>query len=192
MKPLTLNPTPFRIRMAAHVMHRGGVIAYPTEAVYGLGCDPRSEAAVQHLLELKQRPVSKGLILIAADFSQLRRYVAEPSPEQQSKLEQSWPGPVTWLIPARPETPRWLRGDHHTLAVRVTAHPVAAALCRMFGGPVVSTSANLAGHPPARNPLAVRRYFHHQLGCIVHGKVGPNRNPTEIRNLADGNLVRPA
>ncbi len=192
MKQLALNSTFFRIRMAAHAMHRGGVVAYPTEAVYGLGCDPCNEAAVHHLLELKQRPVSKGLILIAADFSQLQRYVAEPSPHQLVKLEQSWPGPVTWLIPARPETPRWLRGDHHTLAVRVTAHPVAAALCRISGGPIVSTSANLAGHPPARNPLAVRRYFHSHLDCIVHGKVGPNRNPTEIRNLADGSLLRPA
>jgi len=173
-------------------MRHGGVVAYPTEAVYGLGCDPHNEAAVHRLLELKQRPVSKGLILIAADFSQLQRYVAEPSPDQLVKLKRSWPGPVTWLISARPETPRWLRGNHHTLAVRVTAHPVAAALCRLFGGPIVSTSANRTGHPPARNPFTVRRYFHRQLDCIVHDKVGPNRNPTEIRNLADGSLLRPA
>ncbi len=173
-------------------MRHGGIIAYPTEAVYGLGCDPLDEAAVHYLLTLKQRPVSKGLILIAAEFSQLRRYVTEPTPSQRSRLEQSWPGAVTWLMPARPESPYWLRGTHHTLAARVTAHPVASALCRAFGGPIVSTSANLAGHPPARNALAVRRCFHRQLDCIIHDKVGPNKNPTEIRNLTDGSLLRSA
>jgi len=192
VKQSALNSSHFHIRMAVHTMRYGGVIAYPTEAVYGLGCDPRNETAVHHLLELKQRPVSKGLILIAADFSQLQRYVIEPPPTRKSKLDQSWPGPVTWLIPARPETPRWLTGVHHTLAVRVTAHPLAATLCRIFGGPIVSTSANLAGYPPARTPLAVRRYFHRQLGHIIHDKTGSNRNPTEIRNLADGSLLRPA
>ncbi len=192
MKQPTLNSTLFQLRMAAHIMRRGGVIAYPTEAVFGLGCDPLNQAAVHRLLALKQRPVSKGLILIAAEFAQLQHYVVEPSPEQHLKLERSWPGAVTWLIPARPRTPPWLRGDHHTLAVRVTAHPVAAALCRLFGGPIVSTSANLSNRPPARSALAVRRCFHNQLNCIIHDEAGPNKNPTEIRNLTNGSLLRPA
>ena len=187
-----MNSTPFHLRMAAHIMRRGGVVAYPTEAVFGLGCDPLNKTAVHHLLALKQRPVSKGLILIAAEFSQLQHYVVEPSPEQRLKLKLSWPGAVTWLIPARPQTPRWLRGNHAALAVRVTAHPVAAALCRLFGGPIVSTSANLSNRPPARNALAVRRCFRNQLDCIIHDETGPNKNPTEIRNLIDGSLLRPA
>ncbi len=178
--------------MAAHTLRHGGVVAYPTEAVYGIGCDPLDETAVRRLLRLKQRPVSKGLILIAAEYSQLRCFITEPTPGQLSTLEQSWPGAITWLIPARPETPDWLRGSHQTIAVRVTAHPVAAALCRRFGGPIVSTSANLSGHPPARTALAVHRYFQNRRVHIIHGRVGPNKNPTEIRSLADGKLMRSA
>jgi len=178
--------------MAAHALRHGGMVAYPTEAVYGIGCDPLNETAVKRLLRLKQRPVSKGLILIAAEYSQLCRFIIEPTLHQLLTLEQSWPGAITWLIPARPETPVWLRGSHQTIAVRVTAHPVAAALCRQFGGSIVSTSANLSGHSPARNALTVQRYFRNQMEHIVHGKVGPNKNPTEIRSLVDGKLMRSA
>ena len=171
-------------------MRRGGVVAYPTEAVFGLGCDPLNKTAVHHLLALKQRPVSKGLILIAAEFSQLQHYVVELSPEQRLKLKLSWPGAVTWLIPARPQTPRWLRGNHAALAVRVTAHPVAAALCRLFGGPIVSTSANIAGRPPARNPLQVH------LRCpgtdlILHGATSGLERPTPIQDAITGEAIRP-
>ncbi len=182
----------FKLRLAASHLRRGGIIAYPTEAVYGLGCNPQDRRAVLHLLSLKGRPVSKGLILIAAKFSQLMPYIEEPTPRQKAMLEQSWPGPVTWVIPARSSTPDWLRGAHSTLAVRVTAHPQAAALCEAFGGAVVSTSANPAGLPPARSPLAVRQYFGERLEMIVHGKTGPSRNPTEIRRLTDGRVLRPA
>src|SRR5512143_218632 len=137
--------TPWQLREAVRVLHHGGLIAYPTEAVYGLGCDPRNADAVLRLLNLKQRPWQKGLILIAADLAQLDPYLLPLDEMMRARVVPTWPGPNTWLLPARVETPHWLRGEHDTLAVRVTAHPVAAALCRAFGGPIVSTSANLAG-----------------------------------------------
>ncbi|HEY5719640.1 MAG TPA: Sua5/YciO/YrdC/YwlC family protein, partial [Gammaproteobacteria bacterium] len=118
--------TPWRLRAAARAVRRGGVIAYPTEAVYGLGCDPLDAVAVFELLELKGRPVGKGLILIAADFAHLRPFVDEVGPAAMAAVHASWPGPHTWLLPARAATPPWLSGDFDTLAVRVTAHPVAA------------------------------------------------------------------
>lgn len=178
--------------MAARVLHGRGVIAYPTEAVYGLGCDPLDGEAVAHLLALKRRSPAKGLILIAADRAQLAPYLLPLSAELEARLDASWPGPVTWLLPARPEVPAWLRGAHDTLAVRVTAHPEAAALCRAFGGALVSTSANLAGRPPARSALAVRRSFRNTLDYILPGALGGASGPTEIRDGRSGRIVRPA
>lgn len=181
---------PFKIRQAAHVSRAGGVIAYPTEAVYGLGCDPLDPEAVHHILELKGRMASKGLILVAADFNQLEPYL-EPLPRNmQAEAEASWPGPVTWLLPARAEVPEWLRGEHDTLAVRVSAHPVVAALCRAFDGPLVSTSANRSGRAPARSALAVRRIFRDDVDYILHGPLGGLDRPTEIRDGATGRVVR--
>ncbi|HFC53385.1 MAG TPA: tRNA threonylcarbamoyladenosine biosynthesis protein RimN [Gammaproteobacteria bacterium] len=182
----------FALRRARRTLSQGGVVAYPTEAVYGLGCDPLDDDAVGRLLEMKGRPVHKGLILIAAEFSQLLPFIESPCADGLQLLRESWPGPVTWVVAARPELPFWLRGNHATVAVRVTGHPLAAALCRAFGGALVSTSANPAGLPPARSPLAVRRYFGEQVNQILHGATGGLRKPTEIRSLADGRVLRPA
>lgn len=178
-----------RLRQVAHRLHRGAVIAYPTEAVYGLGCDPANGAAVQRLLAIKGRPVSKGLILIAADFPQLLPYV-EPLPAaRMAAVFASWPGPVTWLLPASRHCPAWLTGRHASLAVRVTDHPLTARLCRAFGGPLVSTSANRSGRPPARNALQAR------LRCrgtdlVLHGPTGGRQRPSEIRDGRSGRTLR--
>ncbi len=182
----------WQIRQAARIVHRGGLIAYPTEAVYGLGCDPLNAAAVQRLLALKQRPMDKGLILIAADLDQLRPFLQPLSAEDEATVLATWPGPVTWLLPARAETPRWLRGRHDTLAVRVTDHPLAAALCRRLGHPLVSTSANRSGRQPARSPLDVLRQLNHGIDLILSAPLGKQARPTTIRDLASGRIVRPA
>ena len=181
---------PLRLRAAARIAQAGGLIAYPTEAVYGLGCDPRNEAAVRRLLALKRRPMHKGLILIAADFAQLAPFLQPLTAVDHARLAATWPGPYTWLIPARPDTPRWLRGRHETLAVRVTAHPLAAALCRACGHPLVSTSANFSGRPPARSALAVRRQLGTAMDYLLPGPTGGAAQPTEIRDLRSGRRVR--
>jgi L-threonylcarbamoyladenylate synthase len=145
---------------------------------------------VQRLLALKQRPVGKGLILIAADFAQLAAYVT-PLPEpRMGEILAGWPGPATWLLPAAPETPYWLTGTHETIAVRVTAHPQARALCEAWGRPLVSTSANPAGAPPARSALQVRRYFGDRLDLVLTGALGALRRPTSIRDGRSGRLLR--
>lgn len=171
-------------------MHAGGIIAYPTEAVYGLGCDPLNAATVLRLLAVKRRPIDKGLILIASRFEQLRPFLAPLSPALLAKAQSSWPGPVTWLLPARPETPVWLRGSHETIAVRITAHPVAAALCDAAGTALVSTSANRSTRPPARSALAVRVAFGDDIDYLVHGATGGRGKPTEIRSAVSGKVVR--
>ena len=179
-----------RLGQAVRAVRAGGVIAYPTEAVYGLGCDPRDETAVRQILALKQRAPSKGLIVIAADINQLKPWLLPLSPEQLDTLHATWPGPVTWLLPAKPTVPYWLRGQHSTLAVRVTAHPVAAALCRRAGTALVSTSANISQRPPARSALTVRRYFGQRLDYVLAGPLGDADRPTEIRELFSGRVLR--
>lgn len=175
-----------KLHSASRVLASGGVIAYPTEGVWGLGCDPRNDAAVHRLLALKRRDWRKGLILIAADFSQLQRYIAPLDAQVLQKALATWPGPHTWLFPAAAGAPELITGGRATIAVRVTAHPVASALCRAYGGALVSTSANLAGQPPAKSALQVRLRFGVALDAVVPGALGTLAAPTPIRDLVSG------
>ncbi|SFL93978.1 L-threonylcarbamoyladenylate synthase [Marinobacter zhejiangensis] len=178
-------------RMASHTVHHGGVIAYPTEAVWGLGCDPWNPSAVEQILELKQRPEHKGLILVAATIDQVR-FLLDPLPESlQAQAKAHWPGPVTCLIPdVYGQVPRWVRGQHDTVAVRVSAHPVVQSLCLASGMPLVSTSCNPAGRQPARSALQVRRYFGGGIDWLVPGALGGAQQPSKILDLATGRRLR--
>lgn len=171
---------------AVMTLRRGGLVAYPTESVFGLGCLPNNARAVRRLLRLKRRAQSKGLILIAANIKQLLPYVGEIS----AAARATWPGPYTWLVPARPRAPRWLRGRHDTVAVRVTAHPLARALCLRANSALVSTSANLAGTVPARNARDVARRFGARVDDVVRGRVGGQRQPTQIADARTGRVMR--
>lgn len=182
--------SPWHLRAARDVLHREGVVAYPTEAVYGLGCDPQSSLAVAKLLRLKRRPAGKGLVLVAAALDQLTPYIAPLTGPMAARVLPTWPGPFTWLLPAADATPRWLRGEHATIAVRLSDHPVVRALCDAFGGALVSTSANLSGRPPARSPLAVQRLFGAEVDYILHGALGGLARPTAIRDGLTGLVLR--
>jgi L-threonylcarbamoyladenylate synthase len=179
-----------RIRLAAQALHRGAVVAYPTEAVWGLGCDPYCEQAVDHILAIKRRQRGMGLILIASAMSQLEPFLVGLSAEQRQLLSDSWPGPNTWLVPDNGAAPPWITGGRPTLAVRVTAHPIAAALCEAYGGPLVSTSANPHGLPAARMPLDVNRYFFGMIDDCLPGRVGSAAKPSSIRDLVSGRVIR--
>ncbi|MEX0706459.1 MAG: Sua5/YciO/YrdC/YwlC family protein [Woeseia sp.] len=178
------------LRRAARLLHAGGVIAYPTEGVFGLGCLPDDPQAVLRLLDIKKRDPSFGLILIAANAAQLDGWIRLPDGEHS--LASSAKHPVTWIVPAADGVPEWVRGAHAGIAVRITAHPVAAALCEAAGMPLVSTSANLSGHPPARNAWVVRRQFQNLVDFIVPGRCGPARGPSELRDLESGAVLRAA
>lgn len=179
------------IARAVEALHHQRVIAYPTEAVFGVGCDPDSETAVMRLLDLKQRPVEKGLILIAADFEQLKPYIDDSvlSDAQREAVFSRWPGPVTFVFPALASTPRWLTGRFDSLAVRVTDHPLVITLCRQYGKPLVSTSANLTGQPPCRTTDEVLAQFGPDFP-VVAGATGGRLNPSEIRDALTGELFR--
>ncbi|MCS3904508.1 L-threonylcarbamoyladenylate synthase [Methylohalomonas lacus] len=168
-----------------------GVIAYPTEAVYGLGCLPQ-RAPVQRLLRIKRRSPRKGLILIGAYPDQFRRYIDFADARVDwMQVFASWPGAVTWLLPTRPGTPAWLTGEHTSLAVRVSDHPLVQALCARSGA-IISTSANPAGCVPARDPARVRAYFGGQLDYVLNGPLGGRSQPSEIRYGLTGAVIRPA
>lgn len=164
---------------------RGGVIAYPTESCYGLGCDPMNARAVARILWLKRRPKSKGLILIGSDPAQFAPYLAEPP----AAWPQYWPGPYTLLLPAGRRCPRWLTGRHGKLAVRVTAHPEAAALCRALGMALVSTSANRSGQVMLRTASACRKAFGARVR-VLPGRIGKRRRPSTIIDPTSGGVFR--
>jgi L-threonylcarbamoyladenylate synthase len=175
---------------AAQKLRDGEVIAYPTEAVFGLGCDPRNEAAVRRLLSLKGRKASAGLILIADQFDRFEPFIAPISSELQHTAMAAWPGPVTWLFPRADSVPDWLAGSHPTIALRLTAHPVCRDICAAFGGAIVSTSANPSSAEPARSAARVEEYFGPYLGGTVAGGLGGGERPSEIRDLASGKVIR--
>jgi L-threonylcarbamoyladenylate synthase len=178
------------IGQAVQCLRDGGLIAYPTEAVYGLGCDPFREAAVRRVLELKSRPASAGLILIADRFDRFEPFVGPASADALDRALATWPGPVTWLFPRGAGVPDWLAGEHATIALRVTDHPLCRTLCSAYGGAIVSTSANPRGQEPARSAAEVEAYFGDALCGTVAGELGAQRRPSEIRDLATGKVLR--
>ena len=182
------------LQLALEKLQHGAVIGYATEAVFGLGCDPDNEEAVRRLLDIKQRPIEKGLVLVAADVSQLLPYLdLSLLPEGRlSVILNSWPGPNTWIMPAKPDAPPWLKGRFNSLAVRVSAHPQVHDLCLAFGKPLVSSSANITGQPPARSALELEQQLGAELDYILPGRTQGLANPSLIRDGSTGAVLRPA
>ena len=175
---------------AVEQLRAGHVIAYPTEAVFGLGCDPSNESAVRKLLSLKGRQESAGLVLIASEFSRLQPWIADINESLINIAMQTWPGPVTWLFPRAARVPDYVAGKHDTIAVRVTAHKPSRSLCAAYGSALVSTSANHTADRPARSVEEVEDYFGHNIKGILAGPLGGAENPSEIRDLVSGNIIR--
>jgi len=185
-------PAPPRIAEALAALRGGGVIAYPTEGVWGLGCDPFDEASVLRLLALKQRAVDKGLILIAASTAQLDGLVDwdRLDPSMRDEVIASWPGPHTWIVPVTARIPRWITGAHDGVAVRISAHPVVAALCSGYGGALVSTSANIGGLPAPRTHEELTVEIRNGVDLIVAGETSGLAQATPIRDARSGRVIR--
>lgn len=178
------------VQEATALLRQGGVIAYPTEAVWGLGCDPFNSRALQRLLLLKERDPSKGVILIAASLEQFKPWLTDITPAQQARLEQSWPGPRTWLVNDNGYTPELIRGKYSQVALRVSNHPWVVALCEAFEGPLVSTSANTSGQQPLLTYTEIERAFGGDVDMILNGALGGLERPTPIADLATGEVLR--
>jgi L-threonylcarbamoyladenylate synthase len=185
----SLSPS---ITIAKNVIHNGGVIAYPTEAVWGLGCDPFNAEAVFDVLSLKNRSVDKGLILIASQIEQFD-FILKDLPESYiKKLRLSWPGPFTWIVPTNEKVPEWVSGKHDGIAIRVTKHPLVCALCDQVGGPIISTSANPQAKPAATSRSQVEKYFrgNPRLQYITKGQIGDSSKPSLIRDIRTDQIIR--
>ena len=180
------------VAMGARLITLGAVVAYPTEACFGIGCDPTNRSALKRIARIKNRPVGKGLIVIAHNVESLLPYL---SIQNESILDQplaTWPGPYTWIFPVSSWASNLLCSADKTIAVRVTAHSVAAHLSRLAGGAIISTSANRHGLTPIRQYVHVERCLGKQLDFVVRGTLGHQKKPTQIRDAMTGHLVRAA
>lgn len=183
--------TKLNIEVACQNLKQGNIIAYPTEAVWGIGCDPHNEAAVNKVLRLKGRPVHKGLILVGGNIEQFEPILRQLGDAHRDILRRSWPGHITWLVPDPDRLiPQWIKGSHQSVAIRVSAHPVVLELCKAFAGPIVSTSANTAGEEEIRSRVILEEKFADKIACIVDGQLGQAAKPSEMRDLLSGKVIR--
>ncbi len=179
-----------KIQNCTDALALGEVIAYPTEAVWGLGCDPFNQHAVSKVLALKSRAASKGLILVGGNIAHFEFLLDGLPADRREMLEMSWPGHTTWLVPHKQRIPHIVSGQHDTIALRVSNHPVVQALCNRFGGPIVSTSANPQGLPPAISQFKARRYFGKKSVLFAPGQIGAEAKPSKIVDLVTGTVIR--
>ncbi len=179
-----------KINEAIKHLKNGDVIAYPTEAVFGLGCDPRNNDAINKLRKIKNRGDNKGFIVIACKFEQVKPFVGEIDSTILEKCLASWPGPITWLLPAKKAAIHKITGDNDTIAVRITNHPVARLLCEKFNGAIISTSANLKDQPPIKTYDEVERIFGDKIDYVLKAEVGTLDKPTQIWNAITGERIR--
>lgn len=178
------------IYQAKHVLQTSGVIVYPTETVWGLGCDPKDTDALNRIMNIKRRDAEKGLILVAADISQFEFLLQGISDAQRAELTHNWPGAFTYLVPHNGKVHPLVHGKFETVAIRVSSNPMVQTLCKAFGGPIVSTSANYAGHPTVRSAIQARTLFGSEVDYILSGSVGLNNAPSRIIDLASGRVLR--
>ena len=182
-----------QIRTATEVVLDGGVIAYPTESCFGLGCNPGNEAAIMRLLAIKQRSVKQGLILVAADRQQLNDYVQwnQLNASQLAKIRSTWPGPVTWLVPASETCSPLLRGEHSTLAVRIPAFTLIRDLCSSVQMPLVSTSANRHGNPAIIDAAELEAHLGQEIDYIIDQPVEGLAQASQIIDAKTQKILRP-
>ncbi len=184
--------TAIDIANGARIISRGGVVAYPTEACFGIGCDPANRLAVKRILKIKERPAGMGFILIADNINRLLPYLNLTNELILMEPLATWPGPYTWIFPANLRHPARLAGKNGKIAVRVTAHPLAARLCMLVRGAIVSTSANRHRMAPIKSYLHTQRQLGSELDFVVRGPLGNQKNPTSIRDAETGATIRAA
>lgn len=178
------------LKQAIDTLRAGGVIAYPTEYCFGLGCDPLNPSAVSKLLEIKQRKVDQGVILIAADQQQVSEYADLDGLPNKQQIVDSWPGTVTWLLPAKSSVPNFIKGKHSSVAMRVPNHQFCRQLCAEFGAAIVSTSANRHGQPAIIKAADIEAEFGEELDYIVPLPVGGAKAASSIFDAISGEKIR--
>src|SRR3990167_10703036 len=181
---------PDQLDLAVSYLKEGKVIAHPTEAVFGLACDPDNIDAVSRILQIKHRAIDKGFILVGSSWEQLESLITYIQPELLTRVFETWPGPTTWLFPASEKVPFWITGNRKSVAIRITAHPVAKSLCEKFGAPLISTSCNKSGNPPARDIRTIQLTLSNTVDYVIDAPLGGRLRPTEIRDALTGEIIR--
>ena len=172
------------------VYTNGGVLAYPTEAVWGLGCNPYNETAVQKLLDIKNRPMSKGVILVTGSVAHVEFLLKPLHSDLRQKALRFWPGHTTLLIPdIENQMPLSIRGEHDSVAVRVSLHPFICWFSDHVSPFLVSTSANVADEPPCRSYKDVQQTGL-DVDYIVPGSTCGASQPSQIIQLTTGRVIR--
>lgn len=177
---------------AKEAFEQGGVIAYPTEGVFGLGCDPSNEQAIAKLISVKSRSVEKGLILLAGDYQQLKPYINEsllPEDKKQHMLD-TWPNGTTFVVPANKSLSAFLTGKFATIAVRITDQPDVTALCQQTQKPIVSTSANISGEPSAATWQTLSAEIVDKIDFIIKGNTLGYTKASTIVDAITGTVFR--
>ena len=165
------------------------VFAYPTEGVWGLGCNPFSEKAVKKLINLKKRPKNKGIIVLAGSLQQLLPFTQHLSEKLKKRMNSKWPGPHTWLVPSSPDIPKWLIGPTGLVALRLSDHKTVIELTESLNMPICSSSANISGQEPAKNSDEIRTFFGNKV-LIIEGELGGLKKPTPVQNLESKEWLR--
>jgi len=185
-----MEATQAEITKAVELLKQGKVIAHATESVFGFACDPFDADAVTRILQIKRRPYKKGFIVVASSWEQLEPFVETIEPTRLAFVLNTWPGPFTWVFPARQGLPEWIRGEHSTVAARVTAHPLAAELCERYGKALISTSCNRSGDYPTRDYRTTQITFGNEVDLVLPGKTGGSIRPTQIIDAVTGEVFR--
>ena len=167
----------------------GGVIAYPTESVFGLGCDPSNEQAVARILEIKKRTLAMGFVLLTPNIEIISGWVSM-SNKQLKIFSSPSSRPTTYIVPASVVAPKWLTVKN-TLAIRLSNDLFIKNICSLLGLPIVSTSANLHGENPCKSAEEVQKIMGSQLDYIVFKQTGPFNSPSTIVDLSSGKTIRP-
>lgn len=165
-----------------HIISQSGIIAYPTEAIYGLGCHPCDKKAVKRLVTLKKRDIGKGFILIAADLAQLSPYVLIDK-TTEAYLHSIYPAFITVIVNQSEACPKYLSGQHNGIAIRISNHPIVQTLCQQLGHPLISTSANFSGKAPITDKNQLINTFTDTIDALVLGELGGAIKPSQIIDL---------
>ena len=174
------------IKKAATILKNGGIIVYPAETVYGIGCDPLNEEACMRIQLLKKREEPKTMLLLAYSLEQVEEMTG-PLNEISRKLAQKfWPGPLTVIIKPRTTLPEHLTGYSGGVAFRVTSHPVASVLAREFAGPVISTSANTSGQPPVLTYENALKEFGNKVDMVIESRHDLSGIPSTVVDCTCG------
>ena len=174
---------------AVEVLKSGGVVCHACEGVWGLACDPFDESAVSRILEIKRRPIEKGLIVIGGNVEAFQPELSAMESKQYEIIDASWPGHTTWILPNK-RFPHWITGEFETVAVRVPDHAQSRELASKFGGPLVSTSANRSGQQELTTLTDVEQQFKTEVDYILEGSIGNATGPSKIFDARTGEQLR--